>query len=157
MQGRSLRRGDSPGEEGRVRHMELQGQTVHSWGPHTFNVGGRLDMSDGVRPDIPRYGLGGFQLLSGYAPFQVSGQQVALLRLGYQMRLSDMALMRGLFFGSSFEVGNAWDRPEDIGRGKKRTGQSIYLGADTALGPVYAAIVNSPVVGPTLMLFVGRP
>ena len=31
MQGRSLRRGDSSGPEGRVRHLELQGQTVRSW------------------------------------------------------------------------------------------------------------------------------
>ncbi|HEX5357005.1 MAG TPA: patatin-like phospholipase family protein [Aquabacterium sp.] len=157
MQGRSLRRGDSAGPEGRVRHLELQGQRVQSWGAHSFNVFARLGMSDGVSPDIPRYGLGGFQMLSGYGPFQVSGQQIAMLRLGYQLRLTDMALTRGLFFGSSFEVGNAWERPEDIGRGKKRTGLSLYLGADTAFGPVYGAIVNSPVVGPTLMLFVGRP
>ena len=73
------------------------------------------------------------------------------------VRLTDMALTRGLFLGSSFEVGNAWDKPEDVGRGKKRTGMSLYLGADTAFGPVYLAVVHSPVVGPTLMLFVGRP
>ncbi len=157
MQGRSLRRGDSSGPEGRVRHLELQGQTVRSWGTHTLNLGARLGLSDGVSPDIPRYGLGGFQMLSGYAPFQVSGQQIALLRLGYMVRLTDMALTRGLFLGSSFEVGNAWDKPEDVGRGKKRTGMSLYLGADTAFGPVYLAVVHSPVVGPTLMLFVGRP
>lgn len=157
MQGHTVQRGDSIGLEGRVRHLEVQGQTVHTWGLHTLNIGARLGMSDGVSSDIPRYGLGGFQQLSGYAPFQVSGQQIALLRLGYQLRLTDMALTRGLFLGSSFEVGNAWDKPEDIGRGKKRTGMSLYLGADTAFGPVYAAIVNSPIVGPTIMLFVGRP
>ncbi len=157
MQGRTLRRGDASGPEGRVRHLELQGQTVRSWGLHTLNVAGRLGMSDGVSPDLPRYGLGGFQQLSGYAPFQVSGQQIALLRLGYHVRLTEMALTRGLFLGTSFEVGNAWARPEDIGRGKKRTGMSLYLGADTAFGPVYGAIVHSPIVGPTLMLFVGRP
>jgi NTE family protein len=157
MQGRSLRRGDSLGPQGRVRHFELQGQRVQSWGDHTFSAFGRLGLSDGVSPDIPRYGLGGFQMLSGYAPFQVSGQQVAMLRLGYQIRLADMPLTRGLFLGSSFEVGNAWSRPEEIGRGKKKTGFTLYLGADTAFGPVYGAIVSSPVVGSTLMIFVGRP
>jgi NTE family protein len=157
MQGRSLRRGDSSGPEGRVRHLELQGQAVASWGTHSLNLGGRLGLSDGVSPDIPRYGLGGFQLLSGFAPFQVSGQQMALLRLGYQLRLTDMALTRGLFLGSSIEVGNTWDRPDEVWKGRKRQGMSLYLGADTAFGPVYGAIVHSPVIGPTLMLFVGKP
>jgi NTE family protein len=156
-QARALQRGDSPYPQGRVRHMELQGLAVKSWGVHTFNVFSRVGLSDGVSPEVPRYGLGGFQQLSGYAPFQVSGQQIALLRVGYYARLADMALTRGLFLGTSFEVGNAWARPEDIGHGRKKSGMSLYLGGDTAFGPVYLAVVDSPKMGPTLMLFVGRP
>jgi NTE family protein len=34
---------------------------------------------------------------------------------------------------------------------------SVYLGADTAIGPIYAALLHSPRIGPTVMLFVGRP
>ena len=82
---------------------------------------------------------------------------MALLRLGYHVRLSDMPLTRGLFAGTSLEVGNAWQRPQDVWTGAKKTGFSLYLGADTAIGPVYTAILHSPGVGPTLMLFVGRP
>jgi NTE family protein len=156
-QGRALRRGDSPGPEGRVRHMELQGQSAHSWGTHSLQLLARMGLSDGVSPDIPRYGLGGFQQLSGYGAFQVSGQQIGLLRAGYQLRLSDMAMTRGLFLGTSVEVGNAWADPSKLWQGHKRTGLSLYLGADTAFGPIYGAIVNSPGVGSTLMLFVGRP
>ena len=87
----------------------------------------------------------------------MAGPQVALLRLGYHVRLSDMPLTRGLFAGTSLEVGNAWQRPQDVWTGAKKTGFSLYLGADTAIGPVYTAILHSPGVGPTLMLFVGRP
>ncbi|MGC4062551.1 MAG: patatin-like phospholipase family protein [Aquabacterium sp.] len=157
MQGHSVRRGDSDGPEGRVRHFEFQGQAVKTWGVHTVNVYGRLGLSDGANPEIPRYGLGGFQQLSGYAPFQVSGQQIALVRLGYYGRLANMALTRGLFVGTSLELGNAWDKPDEVGKGRKKTGMSLYLGGDTAFGPVYLAILNSPKIGPTLMLFVGRP
>jgi NTE family protein len=157
MQGRATQRGDSPGPQGRVRHFEFQGQAVKTWGLHTINVFGRLGLSDGANPEIPRYGLGGFQQLSGYAPFQVSGQQIALVRLGYYGRLADMALTRGLFLGTSLELGNAWDKPDEVGKGRKKTGMSLYLGGDTAFGPVYLAVLNSPKVGPTLMLFVGRP
>ena len=77
----------------------------------------------------------GFQQLSGYAPFQISGSQVALVRLGYRVRVSDLALTRGLFVGGSVELGNAWDRPQDIWRGAKRKGFSLCIfGADTAFG-----------------------
>jgi len=157
MQGRRLPRGSTPGPEGRVRHLELQGQTAHTWGLHTLNLFGRVGLSDGLSPEIPRYGLGGFQQLSGYLPYQVSGQQIGLVRLTYHVRLADMALTRGLYLGSSLEMGNAWAQLEDIGHGRKKTGASLFLGADTAFGPVYLAVVTSPKIGPTLMLFVGRP
>ncbi len=157
MQGRRIVDAADSGPSGHLRHMELQGQWVHSFGLHAINGLARVNLSDGAQPDVPRYGLGGFQQLSGYAPFQVSGPQVALLRLGYQYRLTDMSLTRGLYLGTSIEAGNAWDHPKDLGHGRKKSGMSLYLGADTALGPVYAAIVHSPGVGPTVMLFVGRP
>jgi len=157
MQGRRIVDANDTGPRGHTRHMLLQGQWVHSWGVHALNGLARVNLSDGAQPEVPRYGLGGFQQLSGYAPFQVSGPQVALLRLGYQYRLTDMSLTRGLYVGTSVEMGNAWDQPQDVGQGRKKTGMSLYLGADTALGPVYAAIVHSPIVGPTVMLFVGRP
>ena len=158
-QGHHSWRDHAPSEqqEGGTRYLDLQGQFAHSWGTHTLQGYGRLGVSEGVQPSVPRWGLGGFQQLSGYAPFQISGSQVALVRLGYQVRVSDLALTRGLFVGGSVELGNAWDRPQDIWRGAKRKGFSLYLGADTAFGPVYTAVVTSPGVGSTVMLFVGRP
>ena len=101
--------------------------------------------------------MGGFQQLSGYQPFQVSGAQVALVRVGYQQRLTSLPLTRGLVMGTSLEAGNAWDRPQDLGAGRLRKGYSLYLGADTTFGPVYGALAGSPGMGVTLMLFVGRP
>jgi NTE family protein len=156
-QGHGRAREDSSYAEGYLRYIDVHGQWVNSWGPHTFSLMGRLALSEGAQPAIGRFGLGGFQQLSGYRPFQVSGAQVGLLRLGYHVRLSDMILTRGLFAGTSLEVGNAWQRPRDMWTGAKKTGFSLYLGADTAIGPIYTAILHSPGVGPTLMLFVGRP
>jgi NTE family protein len=156
-QGHGRARQDSSYAEGYLRHLDVQGQWVNSWGSHTLSLMGRLALSEGAQPAIGRFGLGGFQQLSGYAPFQVAGPQVALLRLGYHVRLSDMILTRGLFAGTSLEMGNAWLRPQDVWTGAKKTGLSLYLGADTAIGPVYTAVLHSPGVGPTLMLYVGRP
>lgn len=156
-QGQGHDRQDSGYRDGYVRALDLQGQWVNTWGPHTVSVMGRMALSEGPQPTIGRFGLGGFQQLSGYAPYQVAGSQVGLLRLGYHAHLTDMMLTRGLFIGGSVEVGNAWQRPQDFWHGGKKTGFSLYLGADTAMGPVYTAISHSPGVGPTLMLFVGRP
>jgi NTE family protein len=152
-----VNRSADDGPEGFVRHFEGTAQAVHSWGDHTVQVFGHMGLSGGATPIVPRYGLGGFQQLSGYAPFQVSGQQVALMRLGYYVRLADMPMTRGLVAGASVETGNAWARTEDLWKGRKRTGETIYLGADTALGPVYTALAHSPGQGFTVMLFVGRP
>ena len=158
VQGHRHQLGDADeSRSGAMRYLDLQGQYAKSWGLHTLQGYARLGLSDGVQPLIPRWGLGGFQQLSGYAPFQVSGAQVALLRLGYQVRITDLALTRGVFVGGSVELGNAWDHAEEVWRGAKRKGFSLYLGADTAFGPVYAAVVTSPGVGSTVMLFVGRP
>ncbi|NBD20684.1 patatin [Aquabacterium fontiphilum] len=156
-QGELARRGGSDIDSGDTRALQLQAQAVHTWGLHTWSLHGRLALSDGAQPEVPRFGLGGFQQLSGYAPFQISGPQVGVVRLGYRIRLTDMSLTRGTYFGSSLEAGNAWDRFEDVGKGRLRWGGSLYLGADTAIGPVYGAVGYSPVRGATLMLFVGRP
>ncbi|RZL11270.1 MAG: patatin [Rubrivivax sp.] len=142
---------------GPMDRWDLQGQAVTSFGPHILQVAGRVAGGGGALPAQPRYGLGGFQQLSGYAPFQVSGQQVALLRTGYALRLGSPPLTRGVYVGGSLEVGNAWQRWREPEEGRWRHGASLYLGADTALGPVYAAIGAAEGVKPTLMLFVGRP
>ncbi|RZI80642.1 MAG: patatin [Rubrivivax sp.] len=155
MRGRA--HGQGGAESGPVNHVEGQAQAANSWGNHTLSIYGRVGWSDGAQQVTPRYGLGGFQQLSGYEAFSVSGSQIALLRVGYQVHLTRLALTRGLSLGTTLEVGNAWDRPSDLGSGGLRKGMSVYLGADTAFGPVYSALVYSPGVGPTVMIFVGRP
>jgi NTE family protein len=144
-------------EDGFIRRVDLQGLWATSWGVHTFSALGRVNLSDGVESLVPRNGLGGFQQLSGYGPFQVSGQQTALARLGYQVRLVPSPLTSGTFLGVSLESGRAWDRKDAFASGVRRLGASVYLGADTAIGPVYAALLHSPRVGPTVMMFIGRP
>ncbi|MDE2402479.1 MAG: patatin-like phospholipase family protein [Burkholderiales bacterium] len=155
MQGRSV--GGNVGDLGELRHFEAQAQGVQTWRAHTLSAYLRVGLSDGAQQATPRYGLGGFLQLSGYAPFQVSGAQVALMRLSYQQRLTKLALTRGLVLGTSLEVGNAWNRASELGSGQLRKGASIYLGTDTPLGPVYGAIGYSPGVGSTLRVFIGRP
>ena len=150
-------RGGVPIEDGVTRQIAMQAQGVQTWGVHTLSLQGRVALSDGPQPLIDRYGLGGFQQISGYAPFQISGPQVALVRAGYRIRLTDMSLTRGVYLGASAEAGNAWLQREEVGEGRLRLGGSLFIGADTAIGPVYGAVGYSPQRGSTVMLFIGRP
>jgi NTE family protein len=150
-------KGLSPQAKGDMSRWELQGQAVTSLGNHSLHVGGRVAGSAGALSDFPRYSLGGFQQLSGYAADQVSGPQVALVRLGYAWRLGTYPVLRSVYLGGSVEAGKAWQQWSRSQDAAWRTGNSLYIGADTALGPVYAAIGNAQGVRPTFMLFVGRP
>src|SRR5690606_22743960 len=58
--------------DGSSQRLDMQGQWAYSIGDHGFNLAGRLAMSRGASPDVPRFSLGGFQQLSGYGPNQVS-------------------------------------------------------------------------------------
>ncbi|WP_165456694.1 patatin-like phospholipase family protein [Aquabacterium lacunae] len=142
---------------GEMHRWDLTGQAVTSVGSHSFQFSGRLAGSGGALPDQPRYTLGGFQQLSGYAPGQLNGQQVALLRLGYAWRVGAYPLTRGLYLGASLEAGKAWREWSRHEQAPWRSGSSVYVGADTALGPVYFAVGSAQGVRPTVMLFVGRP
>lgn len=155
---RGLSHADSPEFlDGPLRYADVQGQWARSWGSHTLQAGAHVAVSDGPLRVLPRWGLGGFQQLSGYASFQVSGEQIGSLRVGYQVRVSDLPLTRGVFLGAGAEIGNAWHHMHDLGRGAKRQGVHAYVGADTAFGPVYTVVSHSPGMGATLMLLVGRP
>ena len=147
----------SPSAKGRIGRWDLNAQAATSVGPHIFQVAARVAGATGALPELPRYGLGGFQQLSGYAPDQLSGQQVALVRAGYAVRLATAPLTRGVYLGGSVEAGNAWQRWNEREEGRWRHGMSLYLGADTSLGPVFAAIGAAQGVRPLLMIFVGRP
>ena len=43
----------------------------------------------------------------------------------------------GVYVGASFETGNAWMTSSDVRWDNLRYAGSLYLGADTLLGPLY--------------------
>ncbi len=128
---------------GRRHVLTLSGRLLASG--HGRNTGQGLDA------------LGGFQQLSGYKPGQIDGNQILFGRAVYYARLSPTALTRGLFAGASAELGNAWRRREDIRLGDLRSGFSVFLGADTGLGPLYLGLVHAPRGDTGLVLRLGAP
>jgi NTE family protein len=141
------------------RRVELEGTQVMAWGPHIFNLHTRLGRSSEIpNGALDEYSLGGFHQLSGYKIGQVAGNYLALLRLGYYRRLTyNPGLARALFIGGTLEAGNAWRQSSDIDFKRLKTSYSLYIGADTGLGPIYFALVHGKGQSSGFYLFMGRP
>jgi NTE family protein len=144
---------------GSFTSFEGTATAVKSWGPHTFNVGARLAKTNQIPLGaIDEYSLGGFQQLSGYRVGQVAGNYLVFGRLTYYRRLPwSVGVARAMFVGGSLEAGNAWTARRDISFGDLRAGSSLFVGADTGIGPLYLSIVSAPRGYTGLYLFLGRP
>jgi len=132
---------------------------VKSWGVHTVNLGGRLAYTNQIPlAAIDEYSLGGFQNLSGYRTAQVAGNYLLFGRLTYYQRLAySVGVARALFVGGSLEAGNAWTDRSDITLRELRGAGSLFVGADTGIGPLYLSLVRAPRGYTGLYLFLGRP
>ena len=102
-----------------------------------------LDYNTTLDSDAPiqsLFRLGGLQNLSGFAENELAGQHSGLLKAGYLRELGESGLLPfGLYLGGSLEVGNVWQDTSDIKFSNTITAGSIFVGADTPLGPLYLA------------------
>ena len=142
-----------------ANRIELQATGVKSWGAHTMNLYARALVAH--QPDSSAQGpytLGGFQQLSGYKPGQITGNTLLFGRASYYMRLSEAPLLtRSFVVGASLEAGNAWNRRQNVALSDLRYAGSLFVGADTGLGPLYLGIGHAPRGGSEIYLFIGRP
>ena len=153
------RRAYSAGGSSGFTRLEGSFTGVRTWGRHSFNVGARLAHASQIPIGaIDEFSLGGFQQLSGYRVGQVAGNYLLFGRLTWYRRMDwSPGVARALFAGASLEAGNAWLDRSDIGWKGLRTGSSLFVGADTGLGPLYLSLVHAPKGYTGLYLFLGRP
>jgi NTE family protein len=137
----------------------VEGTVVDTFGRNTFELHGALKVADGgSQLVVDQFTLGGFQQLSGYRPDQLSGNGVVFGRLNWYTRLSQTPVFaRGFFVGASLEAGDAVNDRSQLRLSHLRGGGSIYLGADTGLGPMYLGITYAPRGELGIALFIGRP
>lgn len=148
-------------ESTRDRFTRFEGEAtlVRSWGRDTLNAYGRAQKAASTAArGFGRYTLGGFHQLSGYAPEQLDGDAVLFGRLTWYRRSSQVPLFtRGLFVGATLEAGNAWASSRDVKLADLRSGMSVFVGADTGLGPIYFGLTHASRGSTGLYLFIGRP
>lgn len=136
--------------------------TVRTWGSHSllggFDFATQLDDVAGAQNLLS---TGGLFTLSGFQRDELSGRHTAVGRLIYYRQIGSNPL-RGLldaslYLGASLEMGNAWQNSDDISFSNSRTAGSLFVGADTFIGPIYLAGGLAEGGHSALYLFVGRP
>ena len=84
--------------------------------------------------------LGGFLRLSGLHPDQLYGVRGGMARLMYYRELTHFnlgSMTQRMYAGFSLEAGNVYDTVDPVTWPSLRRAASIYVGADTVLGPAY--------------------
>ena len=142
------------------RKIEATVNENFSVGRHTFSIAGRYGRSlEGAIPVFDQFSLGGFLQLSGFRPGELLGESVALGRLSYshQLPYSSAFFGRRIFAGVSGEVGRIGNGFQSLAAGETKSSLGIFLGADTALGPLYFGYGRSRERGTLFYFFLGQP
>jgi len=138
LRGRSLSR--NFGSDTSYDKMTISACTAASRGDHALAAVVRGGTSLGsVPPVYEQFELGGFLSLSGYERGQFPGPYFALGEIVYYYRLLRLPrpLGRGLYAGASLEAGNVWEDAGAVAVDDLRYASSVFIGADTLLGPLY--------------------
>lgn len=131
-----------------------------TFGAHTFNayVSGGTDLGSDM-PFYDTFTLGGPLQLSGYHINEFSGNRMALERLMYYNRTLPLPDLfgSGIYLGASLEVGRM-SNPFTLAstNGTVMSG-SLFLGADTFLGPAYLGMGFGEKGRFTLYMMIGVP
>ena len=133
------------------------GSLVYSRGKNNvlLNYEGGYSFDDAA-PVERWFRLGGFGRLSGLFPDQLAGRHAALMTLAYYRRMNDVDFIPA-YAGMTLEAGNVWDMRSQIGFDDLRYSGSLFVGAETPLGPVYFAWGISDNGDNTAYFYIGNP
>ncbi len=137
---------------------ELSWLSAWSFGRNT--VSAALRGGSGYNGELPfyeLYSIGGFLNLSGYRTAQLQGQSVALGRLMYYYRVASLGLIGSVYTGASLEAANVYGSLTGPTPTGLQYAGSVFLGADTIIGPAYIAYGHAQEGNSAFYLYVGYP
>lgn len=153
--------GSALGGDWSFNRLSASGGWVKSAGDWTLvlSASGVTKIGNNQLPFVEAAFLGGLLNLSGAQPLQIWGNYSALGRVMVYKRLLKLPSLvgTGVYLGGSFETGNAWLTSSDIRWNNLRYAGSLYLGADTLLGPLYFAYGMADGGNHSFYLALGRP
>lgn len=106
-----------------------------------YTVFSRLILETTLDENAPYNALfrnGGFLQLSGTLERELAGQHFGLIEAAFYRRLGDITFLP-IYTGFSLESGGNWNRYEDINADNNIVAGSLFIGADTFMGPLYVA------------------
>jgi NTE family protein len=131
---------DGLGASTDYQQATANGAVLFSVGKNTALLNYELGYSFDDKAPIERwYRMGGLGRLSGLAPDQLLGRHAMLATLAYYRRLNQLDLVSA-YAGFTLEAGNVWDFSDDVGLDDLRYSGSLFVGADSPLGPIYLAL-----------------
>jgi NTE family protein len=142
------------------QRLEGNARAIQSWGPNVLNVavsGGTALGSD--MPAYESFTLGGPLRLSGYRVNEFSGREYAFGRLMYYHRIFGLPdiLGSGVYIGGSAEVAHIANRFDNSPSPGTLWSGSVFVGADTFLGPGYVGVGYGGSGNWSLYLLLGAP
>ena len=110
-------------------------------------------------PTYEQFGLGGFLSLAGRRQGQLRGDRVfnAHFIAAHRAATLPTGLGKGLYIGAGIDAGNVWQDGERARIGDMQYGASAFVGADTALGPLYFGVGAGKGGRRTWFLYLGIP
>jgi NTE family protein len=137
--------------------LQLRGNNFTTFANgHVVGIGGSLSTTQSGTAAIQDvYRLGGFLNLSGYVQDSLSGQQAGMLVATYYRRHEPLPFL-SWYVGGSLEYGGVWQDKDDIFSDAIAAG-SLFLGADTPIGPFYLGYGHAEGGNNTVFFYLGRP
>jgi len=126
------------------------------YGNHVVGLSGvAMTTIDGTAPIQDLYRFGGFLNLSGYTENSLSGQQAGVISGIYYHHFKIIPLL-SWYIGTTLEYGGVWEARDEFGSKPELAG-SVFLGANTPLGPVYLGYGYGENNNETIFFYLGRP
>ena len=110
-------------------------------------------------PAYEQFALGGFLSLAGRRQGELRGDDIFDAHLIYTRHAYNLlsGLGKGVYFGAGLDAGNVWQNGQRITVGSLLYGVSLFMGADTVLGPLYLGTGIGSGNNRTWFLFLGIP
>ena len=127
---------------------------------HSINLNFKAGARYQSGSPIPGVGLslGGFQRLTAYQTDQFIGNYLLYGNASYLFRAVSFGLAgQAAFIGTSLEVGNAANQRSDFEWTNLKKSLSVFVGANTFMGPVHFGIAVAPAGEFNLFLQLGHP
>ena len=127
----------SLGSDSSFNQALLSYSQAYSWGRNNIVAAFSLNATQNDNAPLEsKFCMGGFLHLSGYQPCQLVGQDSGLLNAVYYRRIANSKLLKA-YLGGSIEYGNVWQERDDVSFSNGLFNGSLFVGADTPIGPVY--------------------